>query len=188
MIGEEQFPPGTEIGRRRFLKQTLFGAAALSIARLLPEGYVYAEVPKDIRGQLTFFSEQEYLIVSAASACLTSHTASETPPEKTIDVALRADRFLSDEQPEIQEQVHLLLTIFNSAIVAFFFHFKFSTFLKMDVEAQNSYLDGWMTSWFNFRRTGFQALKRLCMSMHYTDSRSWDEIRYHGMFMLEEQQ
>jgi hypothetical protein len=187
MIGEEEFPPGAKIGRRKFLKRTFLGAAALSVARLLPEASVFADIPENIRGQLSYFSEQEYLIVSATAARLTSHSACDTPSEKTIDVALRADKFLSNEQPEIQEQIHLLLTIFNSTIVAFLFHFKFSTFLKMDVEAQDSYLDGWMTSWFDFRRTGFQALKRLCMSMHYTDTRSWDEIRYHGMFMPEEQ-
>jgi hypothetical protein len=38
-----------------------------------------------------------------------------------------------------------------------------------------------MTSSFGFRRTGFQALKRLSMSMHYTDERSWEEIGFHGM-------
>jgi hypothetical protein len=35
-----------------------------------------------------------------------------------------------------------------------------------------------------FRRTGFQALKRVSLSMFYTGSRSWTEIGYEGMFLL----
>jgi hypothetical protein len=51
----------------------------------------------------------------------------------------------------------------------------------MDSAGQDSYLEGWMTSSLGFRRTGFQALKRLSMSMHYTDAHSWEEIGFHGM-------
>lgn len=35
-----------------------------------------------------------------------------------------------------------------------------------------------------FRRTGFQALKRVSLSMFYAGSRSWTEIGYEGMFLL----
>ena len=51
----------------------------------------------------------------------------------------------------------------------------------MDDKAQDGYFEGWMTSSLGFRRTGFQALKRLSMSMVYTDQRSFGEIGYHGI-------
>jgi hypothetical protein len=51
---------------------------------------------------------------------------------------------------------------------------------------KDSYIEDWMTSNLGFRRTGFQALKRVSMSMFYTDSRSWKEIGYEGMFMPED--
>lgn len=172
--------------RRRFLRRTLFGAAALWAARFLPAQFAHAGIPQAVSSRLTFFSEQEYLIVAAVSSRLTGHPIVGALPEKDVDVALRADHFLSTEDPEIQEQIHLLLTLFNSAIVAAILEFKFSSFLKMTPEGQDEYLESWMTSGIGFRRTAFQALKRLCMSMHYTDSRSSGEIGYHGMFLPED--
>ena len=186
MIAFDDSPAGEPIGRRRFLKKTLFGVAALSAARLLPSACADAKIPQSVSGKLTWFSGQEYLVVSAVSARLTGHGASGSSPDKGIDVALRADRFLATEDPEIQEQIHFLLTLFNSAVVAAVLEFKFSSFLEMAPEAQDDYLEGWMTSGISFRRTAFQALKRLCMSMHYTDARSSEEIGYHGMFLPED--
>jgi hypothetical protein len=166
-------------GRRRFLRKTLFGTAALFVAPVLPSGFLRAQVNPEIAKKLLFFSQHECLVLAAAAARLTGYPPGDVEP--AIDAALRADRFLSTEDPEIQDQIHLLLAIFNSPITAFIFNFKFSGFLSMDPAGQDNYLEGWMTSSLGFRRTGFQALKRLSMSMHYTDERSWEEIGFHGM-------
>ena len=64
--------------------------------------------------------------------------------------------------------------------------FRMSSFLNMTLAVKDSYLHDWMTSSLGFRRTGFQALKRVSMSMFYTDSRTWKEIGYDGMFMPED--
>jgi len=178
-VHEAQGP--ATIGRRRFLRRTFFGAAALFVAHTLPSRLIHAQIPPEAARQLQFFSNREYLVVSAAAARLTGHIPGEPGSGQTVDAALRADTFLGTEDPEIQEQIHLLLTIFNSPITAFIFSFKFSGFLSMDPAGQDNYLEGWMTSSLGFRRTGFQALKRLSMSMHYTDERSWEEIGFHGM-------
>ncbi|HTY59338.1 MAG TPA: hypothetical protein VMF59_10985 [Bacteroidota bacterium] len=167
--------------RRRFLRRTLFGTAALFVAPLLPHGSLRAQTGGDTGRKLLFFSEEEYAVVSAAAARLTGYTAGDPGSKETIDRAQRADQFLSTEDPEIQDQIHLLLRVFNSPIASFFFSFKFSSFSAMDASGQDSYIEGWMTSSLGFRRTGFQALKRLSMSMHYTDERSWPEIGFHGM-------
>jgi hypothetical protein len=167
--------------RRRFLRQTLFGTAALFAAPFLPAGSLRAQGQGDAGRKLNFLSEEEYLVVSAAASRLTGYPAGDPAAKETIDRAQRADVFLSTEDPEIQEQIHLLLRIFNSPLAAFFFSFKFSGFSTMDGPDQDIYIDGWMTSSLGFRRTGFQALKRLSMSMHYTDERSWPEIGFHGM-------
>jgi hypothetical protein len=174
-------PGAVTTGRRRFLRQTLFGAAALFVAPLLPTRLLRGQTTPDTGRKLLFFSKEEYLVVSAAAARLTGHPHGEQGSGQSVDAALRADTFLGTEDPEIQEQIHLLLTIFNSPIAAFIFDFKFSGFLTMDDAGQDGYLEGWMKSSLGFRRTGFQALKRLSMSMHYTDEHSWEEIGYHGM-------
>lgn len=99
------------------------------------------------------------------------------------EVTLRVDAYFNAADPEIQEQIHQLLTVFNAPFFTFLFDWRFSSFINMSPEDQDSYLEDWMTSVFAFRRTGFQALKRTCLSLYYTDSRSWPEIGYEGMFL-----
>jgi len=132
---------------------------------------------------LVFFSDQEYQIVQAIARRVIGTESTTDPGPANVDVALRADRFLAGADPEIQEQFHQLLVVFNGPLFTFLFDFRFSSFLEMSPEHQDTYLEDWMTSSLAFRRTAFQALKRLCASMHYTDPRSWDEIAYTGMFL-----
>jgi hypothetical protein len=100
-----------------------------------------------------------------------------------VNVALKADTFLADADPEIQEQFHQPLTEFNGALFVFLFDFRFTSFVAMPPADQDSYLQSWMTSGVAFRRSAFQALKRINLSMFYTDSRTWNEIHYDGMFL-----
>lgn len=164
--------------RRRFLKDTLFGVAILASAKLLPSSLLVAQKQAGQSAALLFFSDAEYRIVNAAAARFIGTAADGLVDNDSIDVGLRADRFLSTADDEIKEQFHLLLSVFNSAIFAFLFDFRFSSFVGMSGEHQDSYLEDWMTSHLGFRRTAFQALKRLSMSMYYTDSRSWDALGY----------
>ncbi len=173
--------PVDPTGRRRFLRRVLFASAALLVAPFIPARILRLQTGRNSGPRLLFFTREEYAVMSAASARLTGFPPGNTESNETIDAALRADKFLSAEDPEIQDQIHLLLTIFNSPIAAFFFSFEFSRFTGMDAGAQDRYLESWMTSSLGFRRTGFQALKRLSMSMVYTDARSFKEIGYHGI-------
>ena len=164
--------------RRTFLKETFVGATILCAAKYSPVA-AFALRDSDTAGKLLFFSQKEYLIVSAVAERIIGVAASET----SIRVAVRADAFLAAADPEIQEQFHLLLTVFNSPVFTFLFDLRFSNFLSMNEADKESYLLDWMTSNLAFRRTGFQGLKRLCMSMYYSDARSHAEIGYDGMFL-----
>ena len=168
--------------RRKFLKETLFGAAALSVAKFFPWEKAYAAVP-ETGTPLKFFSPMEFLIMKNVAARIVGEPASGHPGTEVVNVPLRADAFLSGADPEIQDQFHQLLTVFNGALFAFLFDFRFSSFVDMSPAAQDSYLQHWMTSALPFRRTAFQALKRISLSLFYTDNRSWDEVHYDGMFL-----
>ena len=130
---------------------------------------------------LLYFTDHEFEVMKAVAAQIIGLESSS--PLSAHEAAVRADRFLSEEPPEIQDQFHTLLYAFNAPIFAFLFDFRFSSFIGMSSEDQQSYLEDWMTSNFAFRRTGFQALKRVALSMYYTDSRSWPGIQYEGMFL-----
>lgn len=173
--------------RRKFLKETLLGAGFLSTARFLT-ACGNGDIPNAVTLQLKFFSPDEYTIMQAVAARVVGSAAPGGFVASDIDVALRADAFLAGAEPEIQEQYHQLLTVFNSPLFTFLFDFRFSSFVAMSPEQQDTYLADWMTSPLSFRRTAFQALKRTCMSMFYTDSRTWPEIGYEGMFLPEDRQ
>ena len=169
--------------RRKFLRETLFGAAVLSATKLIPFDIANADVAPDVQPVLKFFSPNEFLIMQAVAERIVGAPAGNGPTAGEINVAFRADQFLFEAEPEAQEQFHQLLTVFNGALFTFLFEFRFSSFINMSVEDQDSYLQSWMTSSYEFRRTAFQALKRVSVSMFYTESRAWNEIGYDGMFL-----
>ncbi len=167
--------------RRRFLKQSTFGLVALSATRFLPAIAEETPLPADIGGKLQYFSPKEYIIMEAVAGRIIGTAGNGTPSASDINVTLRADKFLSEADPEIREQFHQLLTVFNAPAFTFLFDFRLSSFIRMTAEDQDSYIEDWMTSIIGFRRTGFQALKRTSLSMFYTEPRSWKEIGFEGI-------
>lgn len=172
--------------RRKFLKETFSGVLFLSTAKLIPAGLLSAAEQDQVPGELLFFSPKEYLIFEAVAERVVGPAAPGQVRTKDVGVAARADQFLAGADPEVQGQIHQLLSVFNAPLFAFIFDFRTSSFLNMSLADKDSYLEDWMTSSIGFRRTGFQALKRVSMSMFYTDSRTWKEIGYDGMFMPED--
>ncbi|MFQ5799897.1 MAG: hypothetical protein ACE5H0_14560 [Bacteroidota bacterium] len=167
--------------RRTFLRQTAFGVAALWSSALLPISCSqYKDVPQEILRRLTFLSGHEYLVVKAVAGRLIRKVLRTDPDAHEIEIALRVDKFLAAAHPELQRQFHQLLVVFNSPIFAFLFELRFSSFLDMDPPVQDAYLRSWMTSGIQFRRTAFQALKRLCVGLFYLDDRTWESIGYRG--------
>ena len=169
--------PNSLLSRRTFLRQSIFGSLFLSFGGVLRPISGHAASPQP----LLFLSDHEFEIMKGVATRIIDLNSSS--PLSAHEVALRADKFLSAEHPEIQDQFHTLLYAFNAPLFTFLFDFRFSSFINMSPEDQGSYLEDWMTSAFAFRRTGFQALKRTSLSMYYTDSRSWPEIQYDGMFL-----
>ena len=166
--------------RRAFLKETLGGSLFLLGASVLGTPLLAFFRPDRT---LAFLSPKEFSIMQAIAARIIG--LSSASPLQPDEVSTRADAFLAAEPPEVQEQLHTLLNAFNAPFFTFLFDWRFSSFINMSPEDQDSYLEDWMTSSFAFRRTGFQALKRISLSMYYTDSRTWPGIGYTGMFMKE---
>jgi hypothetical protein len=167
--------------RRRFLKQSAFGLVALSAARFVPALAAETPLPADVEGKLLYFSPKEYSIMETVADRIVGRSGNGTPSASDVNVTLRADKFLSEADPEIQEQFHQLLTVFNAPAFTFLFDFRLSSFIMMTPDDQDSYIEDWMTSSLGFRRTGFQALKRTSLSMFYTEPRSWKEIGFEGI-------
>ena len=167
--------------RRRFLKQSIGGYFALSVAGLFHVELTELFPSPDIDHGLLFFSPGEFTIMKSIADRMIGNLNDGAPDASLLHVASRADQFLSKADPEIQGQFHQLLIVFNAPLFTFLFDFRLSSFVKMRPEDQDSYLEDWMTSVLSFRRTGFQALKRVCLSMVYTEPESWKEIGFSGL-------
>lgn len=162
--------------RRRFLRRTLAGTLFLSLGKVVPSVAASAGSPPALR----FFDPQEWAVFSAVADRIVGPRKPGAP--SLDDIAMRADAFLAGEHLEIQEQFHLLLTLFNSAWIAFLFDLRFSSFLGMNDDDKDAYLTDWMESPLGFRRTAFQGLKRLSLSVYYTHPSSWQAIGFDGEY------
>jgi hypothetical protein len=162
--------------RRRFLRQTVSGSLFLFIG----PGIIFrsAAAPADLR--FSFFSETEFEIFKAVADRILGPRPDGAP--SLTEIAGRADIFLAGEHPEVQDQFHLLLALFDSAVIATLFDLRFSSFLAMSADAQDGYLNDWMRSPLAFRRTAFQGLKRICMSVYYSHPDSWEKIGFDGAY------
>ena len=166
--------------RRAFLKQTGFGLAALTVGGCLPgESESIEDLPDGIAGRLKFASPTEFFVLRAAAEQLID-LPNEGGPMPSNEVAVRMDNYLAGADPEVQDQFHQLLTVFNSGIVAFLFDLRTSSFLSMSPGDRSSYLRDWMESPIGFRRTAFTALKRVAMSTYYSHQLSWTSIGFDG--------
>lgn len=165
-------------GRRFFIKKTLLGTGALAFAQFLPVGCSRHLPASEKYENLEFFSAEEaYLLSQIAGRIIPLHEGEES---HLYDVIERLDEYFAGAFPEDQKEFSRLLTVFNNPVFVFIFSGSFTSFDRMSDTQKDAYLRGWMISIWGFRRTAFQALKRLIMSMHYTRDASWAEIGFGG--------
>ena len=168
----------TTMQRRLFLRRTAFGVAALTVGPWLPGGSPSPDhLPSDIGDRLLFASSGEFVVLQAVAETFIGLTGG-VGPLSTAEAASRMDHYLAGADPEVQEQFHQLLTVFNSGITAFLFDLRTSSFVGMSPEDRVSYVQDWMESPIGFRRTAFQGLKRVAMSCYYSHPASFASIGY----------
>jgi hypothetical protein len=177
-VDKESFIPDFGNGRRFFIKKSLLGIGVMTLGGFLSPGTARKTEPVFKHGELHFFDNEESEVVSLIVRSLIS--AKYASPEDIRDVVIRLDRYFEEAYPEDQSEFRRLLVVFNNPIFVLFFSGYLKSFTSMSDIQREEYLYSWMTSAWGFRRTAFQALKRLCMSMHYTRDSSWRHIGYAG--------
>jgi hypothetical protein len=177
MIGNP-FEKHRSSDRRFFIKKSLLGASSLLLAQFLPLGCSGTPSSFEAYDDADFFSDDEtYLLSLITKRIIPLDDGNE---HDLHDVLIRLDRFFVDAFPEDQKEFRRLLIVFNNPIFIFIFSGSVRSFDRMPDAERDDYLRGWMTSRWGFRRTAFQALKRLIMSMHYTRDETWEKIGYGG--------
>ena len=73
-----------------------------------------------------------------------------------------------------------LLALFDNALFSFVTGGPARPFTQMDAAEQDAHLKSWQTSRLAIRRTGFQAMKRLCCALYFSDPLTYASVGYPG--------
>ncbi|HVN84456.1 MAG TPA: gluconate 2-dehydrogenase subunit 3 family protein [Candidatus Binatia bacterium] len=177
-VAEIQALIGVPIDRRRFLKGSAAGLVLLGAGSLLPSGCTAYPKPKT---PLQFFSAKEYAVVNAAAERLLGATGQVGAGEEQIDIAGRLDAWLLTWDLDAQQQLRLMLRVFEHGTSLFDLQRK--RFTRLSALDQDRYLDGWMRSTLGARRTVFRALKALASAGFYGAAPAWANIGYDGPWL-----
>ncbi len=160
-------------GRREFLRRGA-GGLLLTLGAALP-GCSGGEDETGGRGP---FAETEREVLRAICARLLPG-GSRAPAAAEVDVAGRMERLL--DARGATSDFRRLLALFEWSPLLF--EAKPGRFTRLPEERQEQVLRGWATSRLGFRRSGFVAIKRLAMSIYYTQQESWPAIGFPGPWL-----
>jgi hypothetical protein len=188
--------------RRGLLKKTLGGAALLAAAGAVPLALRKTRLRRLPEGRtLQFFTEAEYSIWAAvadrvlaqdataatreadgagAEAALQAEHRPAAPSPAQIDVAGKADAFLAPLPASDAKDLKQLLALFDNALFSFASGGPARPFTQMDEAGQDAHLKAWQTSRLAIKRTGFQAMKRLCCALYFSAPATYQSVGYPG--------
>ena len=168
-----------DIGRRRFLKETIWGLLVLGFARVAFSGPSRLGESIPAQSGLRFLSPQQFRVLEAVCDRMVP-AAEDAPGAADLAVAARLDLYLATMDRAVAEQIAQLLDVFEWSPLVF--DFQRARFTSLTPARRDEVLRAWATSRFEFRRIGFQALRRLSMAAYYGQEGSWKAIGYDGPF------
>jgi hypothetical protein len=154
--------------RRRFLRTSLLGVAALGLAGVVGRHLGGYALDEGVARRLQVLSPKEYLIL----ASIARRVLAGGPSPDELEVALHADDYLRKVPEALTADVRSLLHLFE--------HAHLTRFTRLSAEAQDEVLRAWQTSGLALKRQGFQALRTLCFMGYYRDARTWPMLGYTG--------
>lgn len=163
--------------RRRFLKRTTLGLVALGFSRYVLAGSGPNSSLASTSSLVHFLTPKQLRILESICDRLLPK-GEGMPGAQELKVATFIDAYLKSIDSPVAEQIAGLIDLFE--ISPWLFDFKWVRFTSLSPAEQDQVLISWSTSRFDFRRTGFQALKRLSMAAYYGQEATWKGIGYEG--------
>lgn len=162
--------------RRSFLQKGLFGTALLALGgaglAILPGRHAAAPL-----SALRVLDARAFqVLVAIAARVVPLGGAGPTP----VAVAHGVDEALSRTVPEAQADLVKLLGLFENALPGLLLDGRPLPFTRLDPAAQDRALEQWRDSSLVLRRSGYHALRRLCLGAYYSDPAAWPSLRYGG--------
>ncbi len=167
------------LSRRRFLKVGLAGTAVVVLggAGLALRRTVLREGPA---ARLKTFTPKEFSIFAAIADRVCPPGGDGAPGATALEVARKADLVVSTLDEPTRKEFKLLLHVFDNGLAGFLFEGRLRPFTQLSPAEQDRSLASWGRSRLAFRRTGYEAVKRLAGALYYADERTWTRIGYPG--------
>jgi hypothetical protein len=171
--------------RRGLLKKTVGGAVLLAAAGAVPLALRKTKLREPPPGRkLLFFTPAEYSIWAAVADRILAREGPDpiapSPAPGEVDVAGKADAFLSPLPESDRKDLKQLLALFDNALFSFLMGGPPRPFTQMDPAQQDEHLRSWQTSRLAIRRTGFQAMKRLSCAIYFGSPDTYASVGYPG--------
>jgi len=158
--------------RRSFLKKGLFGGLVLALGgaglALYPSGHVASPT----RPLLVLAPSSFQVLVAVASRMVTAKGADP------VAVAHGVDEALTRVPVEAQVDLNKLLGLLENALPGLLLDGRMQPFTRLEGASRDRVLESWSTSRFAIRRTGYQALRKLCLAAYYSEESSWGPLGY----------
>ena len=161
--------------RRSFLKKGLAGGALLALG-----GGTLALFPGQHVGTpsrpLRVLDERTFQVMVAIAARIVAGLPGADP----VAVAQAVDESLGRVPPEGQADLVKLLGLFENGLAGLVLDGRPVPFTWLDPAAQDRALERWRDSNLVVRRSGYHALRRLCLGAYYAEPPAWPSLRYGG--------
>ncbi len=158
--------------RRSFLKKGLVGGVLLALGggglALYPSGHVASPT-----GPLLVLEPQSFQVLVAVAGRMVSAKGADP-----VAIAHAVDRALTGALPEAQADMNKLLGLLENALPGLLLDGRAQPFTRLSAEGRDRVLEIWRTSRFALRRSGFQALRKLCLASYYLEESSWEPLGY----------
>jgi hypothetical protein len=155
------------MNRRQLLARGLVGGVLLASAGL----FVFPS-RENLTAEPRFLSRRAFSVLCAVAGRIVPHADPET-------IAQRTDASLA-LAPDLVPELNQLLLLFDNALAGLLFHAHLQPFTRLSEEAQDAVIRSWRDSRVTLRRSGYQALRRLCLSAAYLTLEEQKAIAYPG--------
>jgi hypothetical protein len=160
------------VSRRSLVKKGLLGGLIL----LLGGGTGLAFFPSRdgfvAPPQLLSLTQARFQVLAAVAARVVPAGADAAA------VALGVDRILSYAVIETRQDIEKLLGLFENALPGLLLDGRALPFTRLSEPGQDAVLESWRTSMLTLRRSGYQALRKLCLVAYWTQESAWAAIGY----------
>ncbi len=155
--------------RRTFLKRGAIGGAVLFLGAGGLAAFPSGELAQPTRPLAVLAPRSFGVLVAIAKRVVTVEGADAVAIAHGVDDALR------QANVQTQADINAVIMLFENALAGVIFDGRFMPFTRCSPEKQDAVLDAWRRSSVAIRRSGYAALKQLCLLAHYVQpgNASW---------------